>query len=262
MPNSRRWQHGVARRGWTVHEDLQQAWLRVLQGRRPTSVQWPRARPQQQSFQPGHTAMNEGHSEIPDHEDSRTASFRGCIREADQGQRPRDEDQACTSSFGRHRRSRSRWFAGSVEARRVRHEGDAHPRTSEGVRVILVKGSTAYGGARPEARRGGSQHQRCGEEIGCIEVAGGLHASTTTSTVRMHPQRYRGCRNLCQLQAKLDAQGQDPDVPCVPTVKRFCRSGQVTSITDVRGGDLWSISPRRSPLSQMSQTVTTNGFSE
>ena len=31
---------------------------------------------------------------------------------------------------------------------------------------------------------------------------------------------------VSQLQAKLDAQGQDPDVPCVPTVKRFCRSGQ------------------------------------
>ena len=49
MPKSRRWQQGVARRGWTVHEDLQhQAWLLVLQGRRPPSVQWPRARPQQQ----------------------------------------------------------------------------------------------------------------------------------------------------------------------------------------------------------------------
>ena len=34
------------------------------------------------------------------------------------------------------------------------------------------------------------------------------------------------CWNLSQLQAKLDAQSQDPDVPCVPTVKRFCRSGQ------------------------------------
>ena len=31
---------------------------------------------------------------------------------------------------------------------------------------------------------------------------------------------------VSQLQAKLDAQGQDPDVPCVPTVRRFCRSGQ------------------------------------
>ena len=31
---------------------------------------------------------------------------------------------------------------------------------------------------------------------------------------------------VSQLQAKLDAQSQDPDVPCVPTVKRFCRSGQ------------------------------------
>ena len=73
---------------------------------------------------------SEEHSEIPDHEDSRTASFRGCIREADQGQRPCDEDQVCTSSFGRHRRSRSRWFASSVEARRVGHEGDAHPHTT------------------------------------------------------------------------------------------------------------------------------------
>ena len=31
---------------------------------------------------------------------------------------------------------------------------------------------------------------------------------------------------VSQLQGKLDAFGQDPDVPCVPTVKRFCRSGQ------------------------------------
>ena len=30
--------------------------------------------------------------------------------------------------------------------RRVRHEGDAHPHASEGVRVILVKGSIAHGG--------------------------------------------------------------------------------------------------------------------
>ena len=35
MPNSRRWKQSGARRGWAVHEDLQQeAWLRVLQGRR------------------------------------------------------------------------------------------------------------------------------------------------------------------------------------------------------------------------------------
>ena len=31
---------------------------------------------------------------------------------------------------------------------------------------------------------------------------------------------------VSQLQGKLDAFGQDPDVPCVLTVKRFCRSGQ------------------------------------
>ena len=42
MPNSRRWQQSEASRGWAVHEDLQQeAWLRVLQGRRPPSVKWP-----------------------------------------------------------------------------------------------------------------------------------------------------------------------------------------------------------------------------
>ena len=42
MPNSRRWQQSGNRRGWTTHEDIQhQAWLRVLQGRRPPSVQWP-----------------------------------------------------------------------------------------------------------------------------------------------------------------------------------------------------------------------------
>ena len=69
---------------------------------------------------------SEEHSEIPDYEDSKTASFRGCIREADQGQRPSDEDQACSSSFGRFRRSRSRWFAGSVEARRDSSPGCAH----------------------------------------------------------------------------------------------------------------------------------------
>ena len=48
MPNSRRWQQNGVRRGWKVHEELQQqAWLRVLQGRRPPSVQWPRAGAQQ-----------------------------------------------------------------------------------------------------------------------------------------------------------------------------------------------------------------------
>ena len=36
----------------------------------------------------------------------------------------------------------------------------------------------------------------------------------------------------------------------------------VTSPTDIRGGDLLSISPRRSPSFQMSQTATMNGFSE
>ena len=30
---------------------------------------------------------------------------------------------------------------------------------------------------------------------------------------------------VSQLQAKIDAQGQDPDVPCVPTVKRFLPVG-------------------------------------
>ena len=44
LPNSRHWQQTGVRRGWRFHEDLQhQAWLRVLQGRRPPSVQWPRA---------------------------------------------------------------------------------------------------------------------------------------------------------------------------------------------------------------------------
>ena len=111
-----------------------------------------------------------------DHEDCRTSSFRGCVRETVPGERPCDDDQTCTSSFGRHRRSRSRWVASSVEARRVRHEGDAHPHASEGVRVIFAKASIAHGGARPEARRGGSQFQRCREETGRIEVAGGVHA--------------------------------------------------------------------------------------
>ena len=40
-----------------------------------------------------------------DHEDCRTSSFRGCVRETVPGERPCDEDQTCTSSFGRHRRS-------------------------------------------------------------------------------------------------------------------------------------------------------------
>ena len=44
---------------------------------------------------------------------------------------------------------------------------------------------------------------------------------------QMHHQRYRGCRNLClSCKPPVDVQGQDPDVFCVPTVKRFCRSGQ------------------------------------
>ena len=44
MPNSRHWQQSGVRRGWRIHEDLQhQAWLLVLQRRRPPSVQRPRA---------------------------------------------------------------------------------------------------------------------------------------------------------------------------------------------------------------------------
>ena len=64
----------------------------------------------QQSFQPGHTAVNEGQKSTVKSKTMRTAGLR---------------------------------------------------LSSEGVRVILVKGST-YGGARPELRRGGSQYQRCG----------------------------------------------------------------------------------------------------
>ena len=41
--------------------------------------------------------------------------------------------------------------------RRVRDESDAHPHASEGVRAIFAKGSTAHGGARPEARRRSGQ---------------------------------------------------------------------------------------------------------
>ena len=48
MPTARRWQQSGARRGWSIHEELQQqASLRVLQGRRPPSVEWPFAGAQQ-----------------------------------------------------------------------------------------------------------------------------------------------------------------------------------------------------------------------
>ena len=42
MPHSRHWQQTGDRRGWRIHENLlYQARLRVLQGWRPPSVQWP-----------------------------------------------------------------------------------------------------------------------------------------------------------------------------------------------------------------------------
>ena len=54
MPNSSRWKQSGARRGWSIREDLQhQAWLRVLQGHRPPSVQWPRVGTQQPTRQTG-----------------------------------------------------------------------------------------------------------------------------------------------------------------------------------------------------------------
>ena len=109
---------------------------------RPPSVQRPRARPQQQSFQPGQTAENEDQKSTQKTETMRT-SFRGCIRETDQGQRPCDEDQACGSSFGRHRKSRSRWLRAAFK-RRVRHEGDAVGAISDAEkRMVALKSQEA-----------------------------------------------------------------------------------------------------------------------
>ena len=82
MLNSRRWQQGCSRRVWTVHEDLQhQAWLRVLQGRRPPPEQWPHARAQQQHHtgsRPHIAAPKAAVSKesAPNHQTTRTAGLR------------------------------------------------------------------------------------------------------------------------------------------------------------------------------------------
>ena len=103
----------------------------------------------------------------------------------------------------------------AVEARKVRHEGD-DPHAREGVRVILVQGSNAHGGARSEARSGGRLVAFKSQEA-CMS------APSAPSDASSEVQRLQDL--VSQLQAKIDAQGQDPDVPCVPAVKRFCWSG-------------------------------------
>ena len=45
MPRSRRPQQNGLRTRWRTYELQHQAWLGVLQGRRPSSLQWPRGGP-------------------------------------------------------------------------------------------------------------------------------------------------------------------------------------------------------------------------
>ena len=166
MPNSRRWQQGV-------HEDLQhQAWLRVLQGRFPPSVQWPRARRQQQSLQPGHTAMNEGQKSTVKSQTMRTAGLRPFVDASAKQTKASDRVKFWGDTEGPE-----------VDGLRAAKVTPIHMQVKECV-SFLSRARLHMEELDQKRAVVGASIQRCGEEIGCIEVAGGLHASTTTSTVR------------------------------------------------------------------------------
>ena len=74
--------------------------------------------------------------------------------------------------------------------------------------------------------------------------------SFEATTVPASSTAVRSAHRICT-----DTESSTEVVEPIPVHKN---GGDV--IADIRGGDLWSISP--SPLFQMSQTATTNGFSE
>ena len=228
--NSRRWQQGVGRRGWTVHEDLQhQAWLRVLQGRRPPSVQWPRARPQQQALQPGHTAANEGQKRTQKSQTMRTA-----------GRRPPFVDASAKQTKA------------SVRVKKIKHAllvlGDTEGPEVDGLRAALkrAESDTKVTPIHTQVKECESFLQRARLHMEELDqkraVVGASISDAEKRLVALESQEacmpapaaspdassevQRLQELVSQLQAKHDAEGQDPDVPCVPTVKRFCRSGQ------------------------------------
>ena len=216
MPNSRRWQQSGARRGCAVHADLQQeAWLRVLQGRRPPSVKWPHARSQQhgQTGSGVATKLGEPSKErqgSPSHHNARSAGLRPFV---DANIKKSAEIAASVEHFGRHRGSRSGWVARSIEARRDSSPGRARRQADEGLRGVLVQGASTSGGTRTEEVCSRSQHQCCRAEAGHSEDAARLRATPTTS---------HQCRG-----AKITGFGESfTSTSCGPVAKRPCRSAQ------------------------------------
>ena len=176
MPNSCGWQQDVARRGWTVHEDLQ--------GRRPPSVRWPRARPQQQSLQLGHTAVNEGQKSTVKSQTMRTAGLRLFVEAS------------------------AKQTKASNRVTKIKHAlqvlGDTEGPEVDGLRAELkraesdtkvapihmqVKECESFLSRAPHMEELDQKRAVVGasisdaEKIGCIEVAGSLHACAS-STVR------------------------------------------------------------------------------
>ena len=179
------------------------ATFRVLQGRRPPSVQCP----QQQSLQPGHTAINEGQKSTVKSQTMRT------------GLRPFVDASAKETKASDHvTKIKHALQVDGLRAALKRAESDTKV-TPIHVQVkeceSFLSRARLHGGARPEARRG----KRLVALEACTPPPPPAPSDASSEVQRLQEL-------LSQLQAKVDAQGQDPDVPCVPTVKRFCRSGQ------------------------------------
>ena len=226
---SRRWQQSGNRRGWTTHEDIQhQAWLRVLQGRRPPSVQWPRARPQQHSLQSGQSVVNEGLKSTQKTQTMRTAGLRPFV------------DASAKQTMAGDRVTKIKHalqVLGDTEGPEVDGLRAALKRAESDTKVtpihVQVKECESFlSRARKHMEELDQKRAVVGASISDAEkrlVAlksqeACMSAPSAPSDALSEVQRLQDL--VSQLQAKIDAQGQDPDVPCVPTVKRFCRSGQ------------------------------------
>ena len=215
MPNSRRWQQSGARRGWAVHEDLQQeAWLRVLQGRRPPSVKWPLARSQQrgQTGSGVSTKLGESSKErSPSHHNARSPGLRPFvdtnIKKSEAGDRVQKLQQALNILGDTE-------VARSIEARRDSSPGPVDKQ---------VKDCEAF-------------LSRARAHLEELEQKPSADAEERLVILKMQqdcappppPDTNAEVQRLQDLVSHLQAQvrGGDPDMPCGPVAKRPCRSAQ------------------------------------
>ena len=188
MLNSRRWQQGCSRRVWTVHEDLQhQAWLRVLQGRRPPPEQWPHARAQQQHHtgsRPHIAAPKAAVSKesAPNHQTTRTAGLRLFVNSTTKKTAASERAMKLRQALN----NLSDTEGPEVEGLRTalkRAESDMQIAPID-VQVkecesFLKRARFAHGGARPEASGSRSEHRRRRKEIGCTEAAAGMRTTAS-----------------------------------------------------------------------------------